>query len=54
MLAARAWPGTISPLELISVFTEAFARESGVALPGTGLVSQLMARVYGLEDAARR
>lgn len=30
--------------------TLAFARESGVALPGTGLVSQLMARVYGLED----
>ena len=34
--------------------TLAFARESGVALPGTGLVSQLMARVYGLEDSARR
>ncbi len=34
--------------------TLAFARESGVALPGTGLVSQLMARVYGLEDGERR
>jgi len=32
--------------------TLAFARECGVALPGTGLVSQLMASVYAVEDAA--
>ncbi len=30
------------------------AKESGVTLPGTGLASQLMARVYGVEDAGRR
>jgi 3-hydroxyisobutyrate dehydrogenase len=34
--------------------TLAFARENGVALPGTGLAQQLMARVYGLEDPKRR
>ncbi len=34
--------------------TLAFAREHGVALPGTGLCQQLMARVYGLLDAKRR
>jgi 3-hydroxyisobutyrate dehydrogenase-like beta-hydroxyacid dehydrogenase len=34
--------------------TLAFARECGVALPAAGLASQLMARVYGLEDAKRR
>ena len=34
--------------------TLAFARECGVTLPGTALVSQLMARVYGLDDAGRR
>jgi 3-hydroxyisobutyrate dehydrogenase-like beta-hydroxyacid dehydrogenase len=34
--------------------TLAFAREVGVALPGTGLASQLMARVYALDDAGRR
>ena len=34
--------------------TLAFARENGVALPGTALCQQLMARVYGLEDARRR
>ncbi len=31
-----------------------FAREHGVALPGTGLCQQLMARVYGLQDDKRR
>lgn len=30
------------------------AKESGVALPGAALASQLMARVYGVEDAGRR
>jgi 3-hydroxyisobutyrate dehydrogenase-like beta-hydroxyacid dehydrogenase len=34
--------------------TLAFAREQGVALPGTGLAQQLMGRVYGLEDPKRR
>jgi 3-hydroxyisobutyrate dehydrogenase-like beta-hydroxyacid dehydrogenase len=34
--------------------TLAFAREHGVALPGTGLCQQLMARVYGLDDPHRR
>ena len=34
--------------------TLAFAREHGVALPGTGLCQQVMARVYGLEDERRR
>ena len=31
-----------------------FAREHGVALPGTALCQQLMARVYGLDDPNRR
>jgi 3-hydroxyisobutyrate dehydrogenase len=30
------------------------AKESGVALPGTALASQLMARIYGVEDVGRR
>jgi 3-hydroxyisobutyrate dehydrogenase-like beta-hydroxyacid dehydrogenase len=30
------------------------AREAGVALPAAGLVSQLMARLYGVEDPGRR
>jgi 3-hydroxyisobutyrate dehydrogenase len=30
------------------------ARENGISLPGGGLVSQLMARIYGLEDEGRR
>ncbi len=34
--------------------TLAFARELGLALPGTGLCQQLMARVYGLDDPHRR
>jgi 3-hydroxyisobutyrate dehydrogenase-like beta-hydroxyacid dehydrogenase len=34
--------------------TLAFAREHGVALPGTGLCQQLMARVYGVRDGKRR
>lgn len=34
--------------------TLTFAREHGLALPGTGLCAQLMARVYGLEDRNRR
>ncbi len=34
--------------------TLAFAREVGVALPGTGLVAQLMARIYDVTDDQRR
>jgi 3-hydroxyisobutyrate dehydrogenase len=34
--------------------TLALARECGVALPGTALASQIMARVYDLEDTKRR
>jgi 3-hydroxyisobutyrate dehydrogenase len=34
--------------------TLALARASGVSLPGTALASQIMARVYGLEDEGRR
>jgi 3-hydroxyisobutyrate dehydrogenase len=30
------------------------ARENDLSLPGAGLVSQLMARIYGLEDEGRR
>src|SRR5690606_935035 len=32
----------------------ALARKRGVALPGAALVSQIMARVYGVEGAGRR
>lgn len=34
--------------------TLTLARASGVALPGAGLASQIMARVYALEDGGRR
>lgn len=34
--------------------TLALARECGIALPGTATASQIMARVYGLEDENRR
>jgi 3-hydroxyisobutyrate dehydrogenase-like beta-hydroxyacid dehydrogenase len=34
--------------------TLALARECGITLPGTAAVSQIMARVYGLEDPKRR
>ncbi len=34
--------------------TLAFAREHGVALPGTALCQQLMARVYGVIDKKQR
>ena len=30
------------------------AREAGVAVPGAALASQLMARIYGVEDPGRR
>jgi len=32
----------------------ALAKQSGVALPGAALTSQLMARIYAVEDAGRR
>jgi len=32
----------------------ALARECGIALPGTAIASQIMARVYGLDDENRR
>ena len=32
----------------------ALARECGIALPGTAMASQIMARVYGLDDEKRR
>jgi 3-hydroxyisobutyrate dehydrogenase-like beta-hydroxyacid dehydrogenase len=32
----------------------ALAREAGVALPGAALVSQLMARIYAVDDPGRR
>jgi 3-hydroxyisobutyrate dehydrogenase len=34
--------------------TLALARECGITLPGTAAVSQIMARIYGLEDPKRR
>jgi len=34
--------------------TLALARECGIALPGTAMASQIMARIYGLEDENRR
>jgi 3-hydroxyisobutyrate dehydrogenase len=34
--------------------TLALARKSGIALPAAALVSQIMARVYGVEDEGRR
>lgn len=34
--------------------TLALARECGITLPGTAAVSQIMARVYGLDDPKRR
>lgn len=46
--------GLVTLAEKDLAVTLAFARECGVALPGTALASQLMARVYGLEDDGRR
>jgi 3-hydroxyisobutyrate dehydrogenase-like beta-hydroxyacid dehydrogenase len=34
--------------------TLALARECGITLPGTAMASQIMARVYGLDDERRR
>jgi 3-hydroxyisobutyrate dehydrogenase-like beta-hydroxyacid dehydrogenase len=35
-------------------WTLRLAREAGVSLPGTALASQLMARIYGVEEPKRR
>jgi 3-hydroxyisobutyrate dehydrogenase len=46
--------GHLAVAEKDLAWTLQLARESGVALPGTGLVSQIMARVYGVADDKRR
>ena len=46
--------GFVAVAEKDLASTLALAREAGVALPGTALASQIMARVYGLEDGGRR
>jgi 3-hydroxyisobutyrate dehydrogenase len=46
--------GHVAVAEKDLAWTLQLAREAGVSLPGTALASQLMARVYGLEDAKRR
>jgi 3-hydroxyisobutyrate dehydrogenase len=46
--------GFVTLAEKDLAVTLAFARECGVALPGTALASQLMARVHGLIDEQRR
>jgi hypothetical protein len=35
-------------------WTLKLARECGVALPGTALASQIMARIYTIEDPGKR
>jgi 3-hydroxyisobutyrate dehydrogenase len=59
--ATRATPafqemlrGFVALAEKDLAATLALARACGVALPGTALASQIMARVYGVEDDARR
>lgn len=59
--AQRREPGFQAMLRAYTTLAEkdlavtlAFAREHGVALPGTGLCQQVMARVYGLDDPQRR
>ena len=46
--------GYLAVAEKDLAWTLQLARECGVALPGTGLVSQLMARIYAVEDPHRR
>ncbi len=46
--------GHVAVAEKDLAWTLQLAREAGVKLPGTALVSQLMAQVYGLEDENRR
>jgi 3-hydroxyisobutyrate dehydrogenase len=59
--AQRTEPGFQQMLRAYTTLAEkdlavtlAFAREHGVALPGTALCQQVMARVYGLDDRNRR
>ncbi len=46
--------GHMSVAEKDLAWALTLARKAGVALPVGGLVSQLMARLYGVEDAGRR
>ena len=46
------WVSAVAEKDL--AWTLQLARQAGVKLPGTALVSQLMAQVYGLEDEKRR
>ena len=49
-----AMRGYVEVAEKDLAATLALARECGVALPGAAMASQIMARVYGLEDGGRR
>lgn len=46
--------GHVAVAEKDLAWTLQLARQAGVTLPGTALASQIMARVYGLEDDKRR
>ncbi len=46
--------GHVAVAEKDLAWTLQLARQAGVTLPGTALASQIMARVYGLEDEKRR
>jgi 3-hydroxyisobutyrate dehydrogenase len=46
--------GYLAVAEKDLAWTLQLARECGIALPGTALVSQLMARVYAVDDDKRR
>ena len=46
--------GYLAVAEKDLAWTLQLARECGIALPGTALVSQIMARVYAVDDDKRR
>jgi 3-hydroxyisobutyrate dehydrogenase len=50
----KAMRGYVEVAEKDLAATLALARECGITLPGTATASQIMARVYGLEDPKRR
>ncbi|RIK93808.1 MAG: hypothetical protein DCC71_23800, partial [Proteobacteria bacterium] len=50
----RSMRGFVEIAEKDLAATLALARECGIALPGTATASQIMARVYGLDDPNRR
>jgi 3-hydroxyisobutyrate dehydrogenase-like beta-hydroxyacid dehydrogenase len=50
----KAMRGYVEVAEKDLAATLALARECGITLPGTAMASQIMARVYGLEDPKRR